>query len=148
MVIITDSREQDFLEFNKTDGVEFKTACLPCGDYMAEGQMVTFERKSVNDLWSSYTHGYERERTKILKAKELGLKFILAIEDTCFNIRRGYSYQKDGEEIESKVDGYSMIKKLFTIQRKYEIQCWFCPSRKEMAHMILEYFLAYERVKI
>ena len=148
MVIITDTREQAPLEFNKTEGVEFKRGTLPVGDYTAEGQQVVFERKSCGDLFSSYGKGYERERTKILKAKELGLKFILAIEDTCFNIRRGYSYRKDGEEIQSKVDGYSMIKKLFTIQRKYEIQCWFCPSRKEMAHMILEYFLAYERVKI
>ena len=138
--------------FVPTDGVEFVTETLQVGDYAARHNDIMdttiFERKSVQDLWGSYTKGYDRERAKILKAKELGLKFILAIEDTCFNIRRGYSYQKDGEEIQSKVDGYSMIKKLFTIQRKYEIQCWFCPSRKEMAHMILEYFLAYERVKI
>ena len=57
MVIITDTREQAPLEFNKTEGVEFKTACLPVGDYFAEGQNVVFERKGCGDLFSSYSKG-------------------------------------------------------------------------------------------
>lgn len=148
MVIITDSREQAALEFTPVAGVEYRVACLPVGDYGVDGDTTVIERKSVADLWNSYTgENYERERDKFRRAKELGLKFILAIEATCFDIRRGHSYFKGGEEIISKKDGMAMLRQLFTIMRKYDVTVWFCNGKQEMAFMVQEYFLARERVK-
>ena len=62
-------------------------------------------------------------------------------------ILKGHTYWQGGEFKESKKTGYAMLKQLMTLQRKYGLFCWFCQSRREMAVMIQEYFLAWERVK-
>lgn len=145
MVILIDTREQVPLTFAKCEGVETIVQMLPVGDYSARGSRVVIERKSVADLYGSYTANYDAERAKIVKAKELGLKFILAIEGSVFDIRSGYSYWKNGEQVESKRSGISMIRTLLTVSRKYDIPIWWCNSRKEMSFLIMEYLLADEK---
>lgn len=104
------------------------------------------ERKSVADLFTSFTTNYDAERAKIFKAAELDLTYILAIEAPFLEVLKGHSYWKDGERHEHKKTGLAMIRQLATIQRKYGIQIWYCESRRSMALMILEYFLAEERI--
>ena len=151
MTLIIDSREQLALEFEKVEGVEIIKDAMPVGDYGAlhkDGPDKTvFERKSISDLFSSFTHNYDNEKEKIRKAKELGLEYIIAIEATCFEIRKGHSYWKDGQMVESGKSGISQVRQMNTISRKYGVPIWYCPSRKEMAFMIMEYFLAHERIK-
>ena len=125
---------------------------LPVGDYGAvhdeQQDQTIFERKSISDLFSSFTADrYEAERSKIIRAKDLGLHYILAVEGTASDILRGHSYWHDGELRESKKSGISQLRQIYTICRKYHIEAWFCPDRKLMALQILEYFLAHERVK-
>jgi hypothetical protein len=146
MKILVDSRESNPLEFVGTDGVEFVKQALPVGDYTAEGQSVVVERKSIADLFGSFSKGYEAERNKIIKANTRNLKYILAIEGTLFEVREGHKYWKDGKEHTCKADGHSMIKRLMTITRKYGVEVHFFNGRKEMAHWIVEYFLAFERI--
>lgn len=158
MIILTDSREQNSLEFNDCKGVEFKRVCLPVGDYTAtynidgkERQSDTvFERKSVGDMWNSFTgENYERERDKMMRYKDCGFdKYILAIEASAFEIRMGHSYRAGGEEHVSKKDGLSMLRQLLTCMRKYGIWVWLFNGRKEMAFMIQEYFLSEEKYLI
>lgn len=151
MRLATDSREQAPLVFPVVAEIEQITMGLAVGDYTAfhgEQQDTTVcERKSLSDLFTSFTGNYDAERNKILKAKELGLTYILAIEASFSEVLKGHSYWKQGEVHESKKSGLAMIRQLMTLQRKYGIQVWFCQSRKEMAIMIQEYFLAQERVK-
>lgn len=140
MMLLIDSREQLPLEFPKMVGVESIVVALPVGDYSAIHKEVrdltVIERKSVPDLFHSFTSEYDAERAKILKAKELGLKYIVAIEATMLEILKGHAFWKDGQMQEHKCTGISMVKKLMTIQRKYEISIWFCSSRREMAMRI------------
>lgn len=150
MKLYVDSREQNPLEFPQTVGVEVVPTALPLGDYSAfYGERLdptVIERKSISDLFTSFTSGYEAERTKILKAAELHRSYILAIEATASEILKGHSYWKGGEVHEHHKTGIAMLRQLMTLQRKYGIAVWFCTTRKEMAWRILEFFLAGERL--
>ena len=127
-------------------GVEIIKQSLPVGDYQAEGQDVVVERKSVADLFSSFSKNYEQERNKIIRAQSRNFKYILAIEASASEIRKGHSYYKDGELKEAAKSGISQIKQLMTISRKYGVEVWYCEGRRDMAFRIMEYFLAKERV--
>lgn len=154
MQILMDTREQDALTFQMLPGVTVKSECLPTGDYWArhkDGTMDTmiFERKSIGDLWGSFSDEdrYKREKEKMVRAKDLKLTYCLAIEGTIFDVRKGFSYMKNGEEIKSKKDGLTQLRQLCTIERKYGIRVMYFPSRTEMAFAIQEHFLSYERFK-
>lgn len=146
MKILVDVLEKHPLEFVETDGVEVIKRPLPVGDYQAEGQDCVVERKSVADLFTSFSSNYEAERAKIIRAHERGLKYILATEASASEIRKGHTYWKDGEQREAAKSGISQIKQLMTISRKYGVELWFCEGRKDMAFRIMEYFLAGERL--
>lgn len=155
MRLTTDTREQDALTFSPVVGVEYERKGLSVGDYAAwhkvgadwvQDEWVV-ERKGVGDLFNSFTSGYENERAKILRAQQLNLRYILAIEANSTEIRKGHSYWAQGELREHKKSGMAMIRQLMTLQRKYDVRVWFCSSRTEMAWMVQEWFLARERVK-
>ena len=149
MIIYTDTREQSPLEFKECEGVTHQPSGLAVGDYSAliEGVQcpVVIERKSIADLFASFSEGYEREKKKILKAKALKLKYILAIEGTVTRVLMGYTYWDGKEEREHKKSGIAQFRQLLTISIKYGVEVWYCKSREEMALRIQEYFLAWER---
>ena len=150
MILICDSREQDPLVFPKTVGVEVKVEGLPTGDYTARhGSLMdtsVIERKSIQDAFSAFTgDAYDRERAKILRATDLGLTYILAIEATATEVLKGCSYWSRGEVHEHKKTGLALVRQFATLQRKYGVILWYCSSRREMALLILEYFLAESR---
>ena len=152
MRLVTDSREQAPLVFSKVEGVTYETKGLVVGDYGCwHGQTqdaTVFERKSLNDLFTSFSgERYEAERAKILRAKDLGLHYILAIEASATEVRKGHGYQQGGTYHEYKKPGISMIRQLMTLQQKYHIGVWFCQTRTEMAWMVQEYFLAGARMR-
>ena len=150
MLLLIDSREQAALVFEKVAGVETKVVCLPVGDYGAEingvREPIVIERKEIGDLFSSFSTGYVRERAKILRAKELGLKYILAIEVTASDVYKGHTYWKNGKEHKSKKSGLAMLRQLMMLMHKYGIEVWYCDGRREMSRRIMEYFLAAERL--
>lgn len=145
-----DSREQDKLDFYMKPGLEVEVDGLEVGDYagVVNGVLlpIRIERKSIADLFGSFSSGYEREKAKILKAQALNLKYILAIEGTVFEVREGHQYQKDGEVRQSKKDGLSQVRQLMTCYSKGYFDIWWCRGRREMAFMIYEYFLAQEKL--
>ena len=149
MKIVIDSREKNRLEF-KVDGVEESIECLNVGDYSAyiNGLLdsTVIERKEISDLFNSFTNNYDAERSKITRAKELGLKYILAIECSWSEIRKGHSYWKDGQVHESKKSGLAMVRQLLSISTKYGVEVHCFQSRSEMKFWILEYFLSKERL--
>lgn len=147
MRLLVDVQEKHPLEFVETNGVEIVVQSLPVGDYQAEGQDCVVERKSVADLFTSFSSNYEQERNKIIRANARGLKYILAIEASALEIRKGHTYWKDGEMKEAAKSGISQIKQLMTISRKYGVEVWFCDGRKDMAFRIMYYLLAGEKAK-
>ena len=150
IILQIDSREQSPLSFPVTVGVEIQVIGLSVGDYTARHGTVMdtsiIERKSIQDAFTAFTGtAYERERAKILRAKEAGLTYILAIETTATELLKGCSYWAGGEVHEHKKTGLALLRQFAMLQRKYGVILWYCSSRKEMALMILEYFLAESR---
>lgn len=150
--MIVDSREQAPLEF-KIEGLEVVREGLKVGDYgfidnKGVRDNAVIERKSIGDLFGSYGgKGYERERNKIIKAKDMGLRFILAIEASIWDVRSGHEYWDGGRVRTSGKTGLSMVRQLMSVARKYEVDVWFCGNREKMAFMVYEYFLAGERLR-
>lgn len=154
MEILMDTREQNCLTFQFVDGVNVKSECLKVGDYTArhkDGTMdsAVVERKNISDLYSSFTgENYEREKAKISRAKEAGLRYILAIESPALEVRKGHRYRKDGEWHEVKKSGIAQVRQIMTLLRRGDFdEVWWCRDRTEMAFLIQEYFLAAERIR-
>lgn len=151
MVILIDTREQESLTFQFTDGVSVKSECLKVGDYTArhkDGTMdnTVIERKSCADLFHSFTHEYENEKKKIQRAKDLGLRYVLAVESPALEVRKGHSYWKNGQEHRVQKDGLSQVRQIMTLLRRGDFaEVWWCRDRAEMAFLIQEYFLTQER---
>ncbi len=150
MQLIVDVKEQLPLEFVRTEGVEIVKENLHVGDYTArhkDGQLDTtvIERKSIADLFSSYTSNYDAERAKFIRAKTRNLKFILAIEASALKVREGHFYTKDDTVHQVGKDGISQVRQLMTITRKYDVEVWYCQDRTDMAFRIMEYFLTHDR---
>lgn len=152
MQILMDTREQNALTFEMIQGVECKSECLKEGDYGCrhdDGEMdkTVIERKSKADLFQSFTHNYENEKAKILRAKEKGLHYVLAIESPVSDVLKGCEFKKGGKVQTLKKTGIAQVRQIMTISRKYGVEVWWCNGRKEMAFMIQEYFLAMKRIK-
>lgn len=149
LVLITDSREQDKLVFPKTEGIAHRESGLTVGDYGAlvhgEALKVVVERKSIPDIFSSFSSGYEAEKNKILKAKALGIKYIIAIEGTVLRVLRGHTYWNGKEDITHPKSGIAQLRQLLTISIKYQTEIWYCSTREEMALRIQEYFLRWAK---
>ena len=142
LLILSDSREQEPLVFDRIKGVDkVEVIGLPFGDYtaMIDGKQVPicFDRKSISDLYSTMTHGYERWKKVMQKAKDAGHKLILITEGTYSDVKEGYSH--------SEFSGEAMIKKLHTLMIKYELDWWPCENRRVMASRIVDTFLAVAR---
>ena len=142
MVIICDSREQRCLSFDGLEGIEkIEEMGLSFGDYSAivHGNPVpiVFERKGISDLFGTMTIGYERFKKEMQRAKESNMKLILAVEGTYTDVYQGISH--------SQFSGQSMVKKLAMLQVKYDLETWYCESRRVMARRIVDTFSAVER---
>ena len=138
MIIIIDTREQKPLEFT----VPTIRECLPCGDYRAKfsdgsTSQVVFERKSINDLFSTLSSGYPRFKREIELSHELRISIIIIVEGSLRRILRGCSH--------SQRTPISIVYQLFTIRLRHNVETVFCQDRDEMSEYITHYFLAEER---
>lgn len=147
--IVIDTREQDKLVFTNTS-ITTVSECLDTGDYAIKiGSIlapVRIERKSVADLFSSFSgDSYLNEKAKIQRARDGGLRYILAIEASCSELRKGHQYFKRGEWHKVEKDGLSQIRQIETISMRYQVELRYCNGRDDMAFMVQEILLAYVR---
>lgn len=148
LLVLVDSREQLPLFTNPVDGVDkVEVIGLPFGDYTAmimdangHGRQipVCFDRKGLGDLFSTMTHGYDRFKRVMERAKANSHKLILITEGTYSEVLAGYSH--------SEFSGEAMVKKLATLSVKYDLEWWPCESRQVMEQRIVDTFLAVGRV--
>ncbi len=144
-VLVTDSREQQPLEFKPGLFDKYEVDGLPFGDYWLRytrgSEEVTvpiaFERKGFGDLFSTMTGRYKRFKNEMVRAKENNFKLILLIEGTMEQVFAGYKH--------SKFDGDSMLRKLAMLYVRYGLEYHFCANRREMARRIEDTFLAIGR---
>ena len=136
-----DSREQNPLSFDKLGVEKVEVAGLAFGDYSAiiHGKVVpiVFERKGISDLFGTLTAGHARFKREMERAREANFKLIVVIEGTYTDVWNGIPH--------SKMDGEQIIKILNTMYAKYDLEFWFCESRRVMARRIVDLYSAIER---
>ena len=142
MIILVDTREQNPLSFSHPYVENTRACTLDVGDYsaiMADGHQPTifFERKSIPDLFGTFTTGYQRFREEIRRSRQSGVELILIIEGTVTDILKGTKY--------SQVDGLQILRTVLSIYDRYQITHIFCRNREEMSTYIAERFCSYER---
>ena len=143
MIILIDTREQKPLDFSHEYITEVKIEKLLCGDYGCEYKdnsrcPIYFERKgSMSDLFNTMGQGYPRFKKEIIRAKENNIRLILIIEGSLTKVLTGCE--------RSYLDGFSIVRKLFTLWLRYGLYPVFCRNEEEMVKYITEFYLAYGR---
>jgi ERCC4-type nuclease len=139
--IYIDSREQQKLDFSSEYIENVTVYKLPVGDYgckvQGERVPIIFERKSLSDLFGTLGSGMDRFKKEINRAHDQGFKLIIIIETTIDKILEGYK--------KSKMSGLGILRTLFTLKIKHNIDFICCKNREEMALYISEYFYSYAK---
>jgi len=143
MTIIIDTREQKILKFPFEYVTEIKRRKLDVGDYMVQFKNnyippISFERKSLGDLFSTLGKGYTRFKKEIERAKQSNTKLILIVECSLTNVSKGHA--------RSRMAGETVVKRLFTLWVKYDLSIIFCNNRTEMSKTIYETYCAIGRL--
>jgi ERCC4-type nuclease len=130
--------------------IKTERSTLDTGDYSiricGEIAPIRIERKGVGDLFGSFSgDNYQREKDKIARAKEKSLRYILAIEASCSEIRKGHQYRQGGVWHQVQKDGLSQVRQIETISMKYGVEIRYCSGREDMAFMVQEILMAYVR---
>lgn len=132
------------------EGLVTERGTLDTGDYAVKisGRLapIVVERKSIADLFGSYSgDAYRREKEKIERARVLGYRFILAVEGSCSEVRKGHRYFRAGEWHQVEKDGLSQIRQIETVSMRYGIEIRYCSGREDMAFMVQELLMTYVR---
>jgi len=147
--LIIDSDEKLPLEFPSREITTVREK-LDTGDYAIRinGKLepIRIERKSIADLFTSFSgDAYRREKEKINRARSLHVRYVLAIEGNCSEIRKGHRYFKEGTWHTSGKDGLTQVRQLMRISQKYNVEVWYCQDRADMAFRIQEYLMTQVR---
>lgn len=142
MKILIDSREKEKLDIRVGANIDFvEVKKLAFGDYACEieGKIVPifFERKSIGDLWGTFTQGIDRFKNELELARESKVTIYLAIEPSMQEVYAGYEH--------SGVFGSQIIRSIFTFKVKYGLEPIFCGNRDTMKYHIYETFDAVRR---
>lgn len=144
MIMVCDTREQKPLDFSGIEGIEkVEHMALSYGDYTAicHGRPVPilFCRKAFGDLWGTMTNteNYARFKREMERAKADNMQLILVIEGSYSDVWNGFE--------RSAFQGESMLKKLAMLFVRYDLNYWFCESRRVMSRRIADVYLAIDR---
>ena len=133
--IVVDTREQKPL-WTKYAVVKK----LDVGDYSIEGyeDKISIERKSLADLFGTLGKGHKRFKKELEKALKYDY-FAIVIEGNYRDIRD----KKFDGSFYSKMKGYVILKILFTLHIKYNINIFMCNDRGEAKSIITSIFNTY-----
>lgn len=139
MKILIDSREQLPLTFSHPLITASITTKLEYGDYGVRFEdnfspKITFERKSIPDLFSTLTHGHKRFNNEIRRSQADGGKLFVIVEGSLTDVFKGHGH--------TVVSGTTIVYQIFTNWCRYDIQTIFTNSRREMTEYIVQTFIA------
>lgn len=142
MRIIIDTREQSRLIFKHKSITETIVKGMNVGDYsvlFSDGfcPPIVFERKNLNDLFSTMSAGYSRFKNEIVRAKEQNLQLIIIVEGSLSRVLQGISYSQRTPE--------SLVYQIFTIWARYGVQTVFCKDAEDAAEYITQFYIAHEK---
>lgn len=139
LTIFVDTREQQPLEFSAPYIKETVRCKLDYGDYSCRAFdrtcPVFFERKGLSDLFGTLGKGSARFREEIRRCFDDGYKLVIIIEKPLSVIKTGARH--------STIPGTSIIRTLFTLSLKYNIDFVCCNTRAEMELYIREFYYSY-----
>ena len=125
------------------------TVCLPFGDYWAAFQdkvgnelneiPIMFERKSMSDLYSTFSSevNIERHKEKVAKAERMDAKLFMIVEGSLSDLEEGVEH--------SQMEPQRIVKTTFTFFVKYGFMPIFCNDRNEMVRFMLHTWEAFGR---
>lgn len=128
MLILIDTREQKPL----VDGAWIK---LDVGDYTTPKLLGRFhiERKSGEDLYSTFTHGNVRFRKELIRAADLGIKLMVLVEMS----RKNFIAKRFNRGNERKFSSEGLDKMVGTFEQKYKLVFIWCRNRNAAKRKLL-----------
>lgn len=137
--VLIDTREQLPYEFKNSE-----RGTIPLGDYSLKTYSgeISIERKSLADLFQTLGKGYSRFKNELIQAKDLDY-FAILIEGTLDQIQN----KKFLNSYRSSLQGYVVIKRLFSITVRYGIPIFFAANRKGGQMIVKQILEAYLRSK-
>lgn len=172
ITVIVDTREQRcsvLLAGLSQEGVRFKTKGLKFGDYSFildsksfEKEIVVERKANLSELSNNFCSGRKRFENEFCKAKELGAKVILLIEDAYGRekmlLRRSLdadksltAEQRQKKTWKSNFTANAMVGSIAAWKERYGFELVFCDKRStagEMLDRFYKYFVeAKERVE-
>ncbi len=139
MELIVDTREQ--LPLFKRDCVRWG---MLVGDYTTRALYYDYaiERKSLQDLCGTITHGHLRFRRMIIRAAANNIKLVMIVEGT----RKNFVAKKFPRGKDRKISGEVLGKIIDRIETKYKLQVHWCPSKSSARKKILELLASREKL--
>ena len=119
--ITIDTREQKPLKFK---GIECISSKLEFGDYSSDG-IVAVERKSLSDLVSTLSSGFERFNREIERAKSCG-GYIVVVTECDINKFLSFNYSRTGKF--SKASVHFILHRFRDIMKSFPTELQFCFS--------------------
>jgi ERCC4-type nuclease len=139
LTILIDTREQQPLDFCAPYIKETLVEKLHYGDYSCrlkdEVCPVFFERKSLSDLFGTLGAGRERFKNECDRCIKNNHKLIIIVEKPLKAIHKGARF--------SCIAGLTIIRTLFTLAIKYNIDFVCCNNRAESSLYIAEFYYSY-----
>jgi len=129
--ITIDTREQKPIKLNNYEVISKK---LEFGDYSCDG-ILAVERKSLSDLVSTLSSGFDRFNREILRAKEAG-GYIVVVTECDINKFLSFSYSRTGRYAKASSD--FIFHRFRDICKSFPETVQFCFSggRKESSEII------------
>lgn len=138
MELIVDTREQ--LPLFKRDCMRWG---MLVGDYTTRNLFYSYaiERKSLQDLCGTITHGHLRFQREMLRAAANNIELVLVVEGT----RTNFVAKKFPRGDERKIDGSTLGKIIDKISIKYKLKVYWCHSRTSARKKIIELLTIQEK---
>lgn len=132
LTVITDTREQNELDFSGFRGVAVSRQGLKTGDYSIQNKEdeICFERKSVQDIVGTLVSGHERFLREMERMRDFEERYIL-IEHSP-SVLFSYCMQHGWQNKFNLV-----IQSLLAYAYQYHVRIRFCKDREDMAKYIV-----------
>lgn len=143
-VILIDTRENKngFIEeeLGRKYGMAYERTKLMCGDYMLmSNPYLSIDRKAnIQELVGNVTHQHYRFREECLRAKRLGIKLIILIQDERVHSLEDLDAWRNPrrKKFPKATTGKQLRKILETMQERYDVEFMFVSKRKYTARIL------------
>ena len=156
MILQVDSRQKEGKhklkhEYFESLGIKLVTSKMIVGDYCipSNGSIVVDTKKDMMELYGDMIQQHERFRDECILAQEAGIKLYILVENTN-DIKElkdvatdkwknplWFKYYKYKNTLKPPVKNVTLMKMLYTMQTKYDVEFVFC-TPEEAGKKILE----------